>query len=87
VREIVAADPYAIGYISVGLVDDRVKAVPIDGVAPTPENIKSRRYKLARRFLLVCTAPPTGLAQEFVDFILSPGGQRLLEKEGLVGVQ
>jgi len=87
VREIVAADPYAIGYISAGLVDERVKAVPIDGISPTPENIKSRRYKLARRFLLVCSAPPSGTAKSFLEFILSPDGQRLLEKEGLVSVK
>ncbi len=87
VRELVASDPYAIGYISVGLVDERVKAVPIDGVAPCAENIKSRRYKLARRFLLVSMASPSGLCQSFVQFILSPEGQRLLEKEGLVAIK
>lgn len=87
VREIVAADPYALGYISVGLVDDRVKALSIDGVAPTPENIQSKRYQLARRFLLVSRSEPTGLAKKFIDFILSPPGQRLLTLEGLVAVR
>jgi phosphate transport system substrate-binding protein len=87
VREIVAADPHAIGYISVGLVDERVKAVPIDGLAPTPENIKTRQYKLARRFLLVCGTAPVGVYKNFIDFILSPPGQHLLEMEGLVAVK
>ncbi|MEW6657436.1 MAG: phosphate ABC transporter substrate-binding protein [Thermodesulfobacteriota bacterium] len=87
VREIVAGDPYSLGYISAGLVDERVKAVAVDGVLPTRENIKKQTYKLVRRFLLVSRVPPAGDCKAFVDFILSPQGQRLLEAEGLVGVQ
>jgi phosphate transport system substrate-binding protein len=87
VREIVAGDPNAIGYISAGLVDHRVKSLSIEGVAPTPENIKNHSYKLRRRFLLVSREAPTGACKDFVDFILSPPGQQILEKEGLVGVQ
>ena len=60
VREIVAGDPNAIGYISAGLVDNRVKALSIDGVLPTRENIKSHAYKLTRRFLFVTRAAPAG---------------------------
>jgi phosphate transport system substrate-binding protein len=87
VREIVAGDPYSLGYISAGLVDKRVKAVAIDGVLPTTANIKKQTYKLVRRFLLVSRVPPAGGCKNFVDFILSPQGQRLLEAEGLVGVR
>jgi len=87
VREIVAGDPYALGYISAGLVDHRVKALAIDGVFPHRENIKNHTYKLARRFLLVARTTPTGLCQAFVNFILGPRGQKILESEGLVGVK
>lgn len=87
VREIVAGDPYSLGYISAGLVDERVKAVAIDRVLPTRENIKKQAYKLVRRFLLVSRVPPAGECKAFVDFILSPPGQQLLEAEGLVGVK
>ncbi len=87
VRELVAGDPYALGYISAGLVDNRVKAVAIDGISPTPENIKNRTYELVRRFLLVSRTPPAGLCKAFVEFILSPQGQKILETEGLVGVK
>jgi phosphate transport system substrate-binding protein len=87
VREIVAGDPYSLGYISAGLVDDRVKAVAVDGILPTRENIKQRKYELVRRFLLVSRQAPAGPCLAFVDFILSPPGQRLLEAEGLVGVK
>ena len=87
VREIVAGDPHSLGYISAGLVDDRVKAVAVDGILPTRENIKKQTYKLVRRFLLVGRVPPAGQCLAFVDFILNPQGQRLLEAEGLVGVK
>lgn len=87
VREIVANDPYALGYISMGLVDSRVKAVSVDGIAPLRENVKNHSYRLVRRFLLVRCEPPTGELKSFIDFILSPPGQQLLENEGLVGVR
>ena len=87
VRELVADDPYAIGYISMGLVDPRVKALSVDGVAPTRENVKNRKYQLVRRFLLVARELKPGPCQNFVNFILSAQGQSLLESEGLVGVE
>jgi len=87
VREIVAGDPNSIGYISAGLVDNRVKAVAIDGVLPALENIKNHSYKLRRRFLLVSREAPGDSCKQFVDFVLSPQGQQILEKEGLVGIK
>jgi phosphate transport system substrate-binding protein len=88
VREIVANDPYAIGYISMGLVDHpRVKALDVDGVSPTRQHVKNKDYKLVRRFLLVARELKPGPSQSFVNFVLSPQGQSLLEAEGLVGVE
>jgi phosphate transport system substrate-binding protein len=86
VREIVANDPYAMGYISMGLVDPRVKALAVDGVFPTRQTVKSGEYKLVRRFLLVARDLKPGPCQSYVNFILSAYGQSLLEAEGLVGV-
>jgi phosphate transport system substrate-binding protein len=87
VRELVADDPHAIGYISMGLVDSRVKALSVDGVPPTRENVKNHKYHLVRRFLLVARGLKPGTCQSFVNFILSAKGQSLLELEGLVGVE
>ena len=87
VRELVADDPNAIGYISMGLVDARVKALAVDGVTPTRENVKNRSYRLVRRFLLVAREIKPGTCQDFINFILSAQGQSLLESEGLVGVK
>lgn len=87
VREIVATDPYALGYISCGLVNKRVKALAIDGVKPTPQNIKEQRYQLTRRFLFLTRSAPAGVAKSFIDFVLSRNGQLLLEGEGLVRIR
>jgi phosphate transport system substrate-binding protein len=84
VREIVAHDPYAIGFISLGLVNKQVRALALDGAAATDENIEAGRYKLVRPFLFVSRGEPTGLAKEFVDFVLSAEGQDLIKKEGLL---
>ena len=84
VREIIANDPYSIGYISLGLVSDRVKALKLDGVVPSDENIVGKQYKLVRPFLFVCNETPIGETKEFIDFVLSQEGQDLIKKEGLI---
>jgi phosphate transport system substrate-binding protein len=86
VREIVANDPNAIGYISCGLINNQVKALAIDGVSPSGTNIKKNTYTLTRRFLFVTLQEPAGQVKDFDDFVLSQKGQMLLEKEGLIGV-
>lgn len=87
VREIVAQDPYAVGYISYGIVDQRVKALGIDGIEPNLEAIKEKTYKLTRPFLFVTNKEPRGLTRNFIEFVLSPEGQKILEREGLVGIR
>ncbi|MBN2199673.1 MAG: phosphate ABC transporter substrate-binding protein [Candidatus Aminicenantes bacterium] len=84
VREIVAGDPNAVGYISLGLVDDRVKALRLNGVKATEETIERGGYALVRPFLFVSREEPRGRARAFIDFILSEEGQELIRKEGLL---
>jgi len=84
VRQLVADDPDSIGFISLGLVDQTVKAIQLDGVAATSENVALGNYSLYRPFLFVAKAEPTGLAMQFIDFILSHEGQRLMIDEGLI---
>ena len=86
IRQVVADDPNAIGYISLGLVNEKVKAVEIDGVKATIENIRLRNYKLVRPFLFVFKSNPENTAKRFLDFVLSDKGQKLLTQEGLVGI-
>lgn len=84
VRQLVADDPNAIGFISLGLVSDEVKALQLDGVEATRDNIMNNSYKLSRQFLFVTSGEPTGIQKSFIDFTLSPEGQKLLSKEGLI---
>jgi len=86
VREIVANDPNAIGYISLGLVNDKVKALSLDGIIATDENIITKRYSLVRPFLFVTKNTPTGEVKNFIDFVLSQEGQGLIREEGLIPV-
>jgi phosphate transport system substrate-binding protein len=84
VREIVAHDPFAVGFISLGLVNDQVRALELDGVPGNEETILDGRYKLVRPFLFVSRGEPEGRAREFIDFVLSEEGQALIRKEGLL---
>lgn len=87
VREIVAGDPHSIGYISLGLVNERVKALELDGVAANEQNILDKYYKLVRPFLFVTNGPPSPEAKHFIDFILSEEGQQLARQKGLIAVR
>ncbi len=86
VREIVAGDPAAIGYISYGLVDERVAALELDGVAPSHDAIKTGEYPLVRRFLFLTCGKVSPAARRFIEFALSPAGQEILEEEGLTTI-
>lgn len=75
----VAQDEYAIGYISLGSLDDSVKAVKIDGSEATAENIKNGSYKISRPFNIATKDDLSDAAQDFEDFILSTEGQKVVE--------
>jgi phosphate transport system substrate-binding protein len=84
VRQMVASDAAAIGYISVGLVDASVKAVTISGVPASASAIDGGRYPLVRPFLFVLQAEPTGAARDLTDWIRGPEGRALARREGLL---
>lgn len=86
VKEVVATDPYAVGYISMGLVDEKVRPVAINGTSPSIKTIKSGKYKIVRPFLYLSNGPLNKRAKSFVDYVLSKDGQHILKNEGLVGV-
>ncbi len=84
VRVTVAQDRYSIGYISLGLVNDSVRALSLDGIEPAFDTASSGKYPLVRPFLFVLKSEPQGLAKQFIDYVLSEEGQRILREEGLV---
>lgn len=82
----VAGNVDAIGYISLGSLNDSVKAVKIDGVEATAENIKSGEYKVSRPFNIATNGEVSDVAQDFIDYILSPEGQAVVEENGYIAV-
>jgi phosphate transport system substrate-binding protein len=84
VRQFVGNDRYSIGFISLGLVDDTVKPIQINGVTASWENVRNGLYNLFRPFIFVSRAQPEGEAKRFVDFTLSEAGQEIMIIEGLI---
>lgn len=80
----VAGNEYAIGYISLGSLNETVKALSIDGTAATAENVANGSYKIARPFNIAYQGSLSEVAQDFVDFILSADGQAVIEAEGYI---
>jgi phosphate transport system substrate-binding protein len=84
VRETVAGDPDAIGYVSIGLVNERVKAVSYNGHNPTNDNVKRGVYALARPIFFLYRGQPNEYVKTFLDFVISAPSQNMLKEEGLV---
>ena len=78
VMQNVASDKNAIGYISLGSLNDTVKAVTIDGAAPSVETIKDGSYKVSRPFYIATKGEVNEITQDFISFILSAEGQEVV---------
>ena len=80
----VAGNENAIGYISLGSLSDEVKAVKVDGVEATVDNINNGTYKVSRPFNIATKEEISDLAADFITFIMSSDGQAIIEKEGYI---
>lgn len=80
----VAADPSALGYASMGTVDSNVQVLKIDGVFPSKEEIERGSYPLVRPFYLVAREVPAQWTEDFIRFVSSTTGEKLVEQEGYV---
>ena len=88
VMQTVSQDPSAIGYVSLGSVNDNVKKVKVDGAEATEENIESGAYTLQRPFNLAFKEDKLDdLAKDFLAFVLSKDAQEIVEKEGYIKVE
>jgi len=83
VRTTVAGDPDSIAFVSFGYLDNSVKALDIDGKAATAENAKAGVYPIVRPLLYLTKGQPSGLAKEYIDFVLGPEGQAIVGDEYL----
>lgn len=82
----VAGNTASIGYVSLGSLNDTVKAVKIDGAEATAENIKSGEYKVSRPFMIATKDDVSEVAQDFINYILSEEGQKVVEENGYIAL-
>jgi phosphate transport system substrate-binding protein len=80
VVDYVATHRLAVGYVSMAALDERVRVVPVEDSRPTPAALRSGAYHLVRTLYLVAPAPPSAVAQSFLDFTLSPAGQAIIAR-------
>ncbi|MDO9034408.1 MAG: phosphate ABC transporter substrate-binding protein [Methanoregula sp.] len=89
VTQTVAQTPGAIGYVSIGFVSNDVKAVPVwynaqKIVAPTLDNVKTKTYPVSRDLYIITNGKPVGLSGDFINYIMSADGQKIVADEGYV---
>ena len=87
VKVAVGKNPLAIGYTSLGHVDDTVKSVAIDGHAPTQENVLSGKYRVTRKLYMNTKGQPSELVQTFINYIRGPEGNTIVREAGFIPVK
>lgn len=84
VRETVSNDANTIGYISHGLINEKIKAISVNGVESTTEEIIKGKYPLVRPIFFLTREPPKDKIKEFIDYIFSKNGQETIKQNGLI---
>lgn len=80
----VADNSSAIGYCGLGYIKEGVKALIVDGIVASKDTVLSGKYPLARPLFMYTNGVPTGIIKEYIDFIKSPEGQKIVAEEGFV---
>ena len=86
-KSAISSDPYGIGYVSVGHIDESVAPVALDGVVPTLENVKQGKYKIARGLYSNTKGEPSGLTKKFIEYLFSNEGQQIAADKGFIPVK
>jgi phosphate transport system substrate-binding protein len=84
VRQMVASDPAAVGYVSLGFVDASIRAVSLDGVGASEADIDAGRYPLVRPFIFVVPRETAPAARAFIEWVRGPEGRSITRREGLL---
>jgi phosphate transport system substrate-binding protein len=87
VKNTIATTKGAIGYDGLGFVDSSVKAISYNGVIPSKATASDKSYKLSRYLYLYTNKSPTGAVKDFIDFILSPDGQSIVDDVGFIKIK
>ena len=83
----ISTTPFSIGYIGLGYLSGKVKAIKVNGVMPSKQTAKSGEFPIVRPLYMFTNGEPTGLAKQFLDFIFSENGQRIVDELGYVPVK
>lgn len=81
-KSALAGDPDAIGYVSIGHVDETIKAPTLDGIAPTQDNARSGKYPIVRNLYMNTKGAPQGLTAAFIHYVMGPEGQQMTAAAG-----
>ena len=87
VASVVEKTTGAIGYVGLGYITSSVKALAVDGVVASKDSVLTNKYGIGRPLFMYTNGAAKGLAKEFIDFILSPEGQKLVDGEGFVALK
>lgn len=87
IRETVANDKSTIGYISHGLINEKIKPLKVNGIECSVQTVKVGKYPLVRPMYLLTKTKPEGAIAGFIDYILSPNGQKTIETSGLISIK
>jgi phosphate transport system substrate-binding protein len=83
----VADTPGAIGYVGIGFLSPDVNDIPVEGLAATSVSVKNGTYKISRSLYMYVNGEPSGLTKQFLDFVLSDEGQKIVEEVGYVSIR
>jgi len=83
----VAQTPGAIGYVGLAYIGKGVKAIGLDNVVASKETVLTKQYSLSRPLFMYTNGKPAGLVKDFLDFVISPEGQKLVDEEGYVAIK
>jgi phosphate transport system substrate-binding protein len=78
--------PGAIGYVGLGYLSSSVKGLEVNGVKPAKENVVNGSYAYARKLFMYTDGKPNGLVKQFIDYVMSKDGQKLVDKAGFVAL-
>lgn len=86
-KSAIGQDPYGIGYVSIGHIDETVAPVALDGIVPTTETVVKGTYPVARGLYSNTKGEPVGLTRKFIDFLYTADGKKIIEKHGFIPAQ
>ena len=86
VVQAVSKNKYAIGYVGIGYVNKAVKGLAVNGITASEKTALSKEYPIARPLYMYTSGQPQGVVADFIKFVLSPAGQKLVSKEGFIPV-